>query len=52
MREGHRHQDVVKEIQQVQPIVAQQLPLAQARRAHELLGEGGVIGKIVLIPND
>jgi hypothetical protein len=30
---------------------AQRLPLEEARRAHEMLGEGGVIGKIVLPPN-
>ena len=34
----------------IKPLVAQRLPLAEARRAHELLGKGGVIGKIVLIP--
>lgn len=33
----------------IEPIVAQRLPLAEARRAHELLGEGGVTGKIVLV---
>jgi hypothetical protein len=27
------------------------LPLEDARHAHELLGEGGVLGKIVLLPN-
>jgi NADPH2:quinone reductase len=32
----------------IKPLVAQRLPLAEARRAHELLGKGGVIGKIVL----
>lgn len=36
---------------QIKPIVAQRFPLAQARRAQELLGKGGVIGKIVLVPN-
>jgi NADPH2:quinone reductase len=35
----------------VKPLIAQRLPLSQARYAHELLGGGGVIGKIVLIPN-
>jgi NADPH2:quinone reductase len=33
----------------IEPIVAQRLPLAEARRAHEVLGEGGVTGKIVLV---
>jgi NADPH2:quinone reductase len=36
--------------QQLKPIVAARLPLSDARRAHELLSKGGVIGKIVLIP--
>ena len=37
--------------QKIKPIVAQQLPLTEARQAHELLGKGGVIGKIVLMPD-
>ena len=32
----------------IAPIVARRLPLAEARTAHELLGGGGVTGKIVL----
>jgi len=35
----------------IKPIIAQRLPLAEARQAHELLGRGGITGKIVLIPN-
>ena len=35
----------------IKPLIAQRLPLTQARHAHELLGKGGVIGKIVLTPN-
>jgi NADPH2:quinone reductase len=35
----------------IRPLIAQRLPLCQARHAHELLGGGGVIGKIVLMPN-
>jgi NADPH2:quinone reductase len=35
----------------IKPLIAQRLPLSQARYAHELLGGGGVIGKIVLMPN-
>lgn len=34
----------------IKPLVAQRLPLAAARRAHELLAAGGVMGKIVLLP--
>ena len=34
---------------QIKPLVAERFPLVQARRAHELLGKGGVIGKIVLV---
>src|SRR5512136_1016170 len=37
--------------QEIKPLVAQRLPLAEARHAHELLGKGGVTGKIVLVPN-
>ncbi len=33
----------------LEPLVAQRFPLAEARRAHELLGKGGVTGKIVLV---
>src|SRR5215472_7458948 len=36
----------------IKPLIAQRLPLCQARQAHELLGSGGVIGKIVLVPNE
>ena len=35
----------------IKPLIAQRLPLCQARHAHELLGRGGVIGKIVLVPS-
>jgi NADPH2:quinone reductase len=35
----------------IKPLIATRLPLEQARRAHEMLGEGGVLGKIVLLPN-
>jgi NADPH2:quinone reductase len=38
------------ERKQVNPIIAQRLPLAEARRAHEQLEKGGVTGKIVLLP--
>jgi NADPH:quinone reductase-like Zn-dependent oxidoreductase len=34
----------------VKPLIARQLPLCQARQADELLGSGGVTGKIVLMP--
>jgi len=34
--------------QKIKPLIAQRFPLAEARHAHELLGKGGVIGKIVL----
>ena len=30
-------------------ITAYRMPLSEARQAHELLGKGGVIGKIVLL---
>src|SRR5262249_1806495 len=35
----------------ITPLIAQRLPLAEARHAHELLGQGGVTGKIVLVCN-
>jgi NADPH:quinone reductase len=35
----------------IKPLIAQRFPLAEARHAHELLGKGGVTGKIVLVPN-
>jgi len=35
--------------QAIQPMIAQRLPLAEARRAQELLERGGVVGKIVLV---
>jgi NADPH:quinone reductase-like Zn-dependent oxidoreductase len=33
----------------IKPLIAQRFPLAEARQAQELLGKGGVIGKIVLV---
>jgi NADPH:quinone reductase-like Zn-dependent oxidoreductase len=42
--------DLLKE-QKIKPIIAQRFPLAQARQAQELLGRGGVTGKIVLVRN-
>lgn len=35
----------------IKPLIARRLSLQDARRAHEMLGEGGVLGKIVLLPN-
>jgi len=35
----------------IKPLIAQRFPLAEARRAQEMLGKGGVIGKIVLVRN-
>jgi NADPH2:quinone reductase len=37
--------------EKIKPLIAQQFPLAEARRAQELLEKGGVIGKIVLVRN-
>ena len=37
--------------QKIQPLIAQHFPLVEARQAHELLGKGGVTGKIVLMCN-
>ncbi|MGE5752561.1 MAG: medium chain dehydrogenase/reductase family protein [Deltaproteobacteria bacterium] len=33
----------------LKPLIAQRFPLVEARHAHELLGKGGVTGKIVLM---
>jgi NADPH:quinone reductase-like Zn-dependent oxidoreductase len=38
--------------QKIKPIIARRFPLAEARQAQELLGKGGVIGKIVLVCNE
>jgi NADPH2:quinone reductase len=35
--------------QKIKPLIAQRFPLVEARQAHELLGKGGVAGKIVLV---
>jgi len=37
--------------QKIKPLIARRFPLAEAREAHELLGKGGVAGKLVLLPN-
>ena len=37
------------EQKKIRPIVARRFPLTQARQAHELLGKGGITGKIVLV---
>jgi NADPH2:quinone reductase len=42
--------ELLKE-QQIKPLIARRFPLADARQAHELLGKGGITGKIVLICN-
>jgi len=41
--------DLLKQ-HKIKPLIAQRFPLAEARQAHELLGSGGVTGKIVLEP--
>jgi NADPH2:quinone reductase len=42
--------DLLKQ-QKIKPLVVQRLPLVEARQAQELLGKGGVTGKIVLVCN-
>jgi NADPH2:quinone reductase len=37
--------------QEIKPLIARRFPLAEAKQAHELLGQGGVTGKIVLVSN-
>ena len=36
-------------LEKIKPLIARRLPLAEARTAQELLAQGGVIGKIVLV---
>jgi NADPH2:quinone reductase len=36
----------------IKPLIAQRFPLVEAKQAHELLGKGGVTGKIVLVANE
>lgn len=43
--------DLLKQ-RKIKPLVAQRLPLVEARQAQELLGKGGVTGKIVLLCNE
>src|SRR5207247_2590484 len=40
--------DLLKQ-RKIKPRIAQRFPLAEARQAHELLGKGGVTGKIVVV---
>jgi len=42
--------DLLKQ-QKIKPLIAHRFPLAEAKQAHDLLGKGGVIGKIVLVCN-
>ncbi len=42
--------DLLKQ-QKIKPLIAQRFPLVEARHAHELLGKGGVTGKIILVRN-
>jgi NADPH2:quinone reductase len=35
--------------EKIKPLIARRLPLAEAKQAQELLGKGGVTGKIVLV---
>jgi NADPH2:quinone reductase len=41
--------DLLKQ-KKIKPLIAKRFPLVDARRAHELLGNEGVTGKIVLLP--
>lgn len=40
--------DLLKQ-EKIKPLIAERIPLVEARKAHELLGRGGVSGKIVLM---
>jgi NADPH2:quinone reductase len=41
--------DLLKQ-KKLKPLVAQRLPLSEARQAHEVLVKGGVTGITVLVP--
>jgi NADPH:quinone reductase-like Zn-dependent oxidoreductase len=41
--------DLLKQ-EKIKPLIAKRLPLTEARQAHQLLGKGGITGKIVLVP--
>jgi NADPH2:quinone reductase len=54
LRPGLFRQDLITlfdllQQRKIRPLVAERIPLAEARRAHELLGKGGVVGKVVLV---
>jgi NADPH:quinone reductase-like Zn-dependent oxidoreductase len=36
---------------EINPVVAERVPLAEAPRAHELIERGGYAGKVVLEPS-
>jgi NADPH:quinone reductase-like Zn-dependent oxidoreductase len=40
--------DLLRE-HKIKPLIARRFPLVEARQAHEVLGQGGVTGKIVLV---
>jgi NADPH2:quinone reductase len=40
--------DLLKQ-HKIKPLIARRFPIAEARDAHELIGKGGVTGKIVLM---
>ena len=42
--------DLLRE-RRITPLIARRFALHEARRAHELLAKGGIVGKIVLIPH-
>jgi NADPH2:quinone reductase len=49
------HDDLLKLVEllragKIHPVVAERLPLADARRAHELLGRSATQGRLVLVP--
>jgi NADPH:quinone reductase-like Zn-dependent oxidoreductase len=56
LKPGWFRQDLVTLLHLLQekklkPLIAQRFPLTEAKQAHELLGKGGIAGKIVLVPN-
>jgi NADPH2:quinone reductase len=49
--DGRSSDNGICQQKKIKPLIAGRLPLAEVGQAHDLLGKGGVIGKIVLVPN-
>ena len=55
LKQGFFRQDLIAlfdllQQKEIKPLIAHRFSLVEAKQAQELLGKGGVIGKIVLVP--